>query len=110
MAKRSYFAQQVLSSKNHSKKLWKVFNQAANRISKNTIPTYVRDDNDKLVTGHTEIANAFNSYFSHVVGAINKGVVHNDRDFDTVQQFVADHLPSGCKFTIPPMSEDYHLR
>ena len=110
MAKRSYFAQQVLSSKNDSKKLWKVLNQAVNRNSKNTIPTYVRDDNDKLLTDPTEIANAFNSYFSNVVGTINKGVVHNDPDFDTLQQFVADHLPSGCKFTIPPMSEDYHLK
>ena len=92
MAKRSYFAQQVLSSKNDSKKLWKVLNQAVNRNSKNTIPTYVRDDNDKLLTDPTEIANAFNSYFSQVVGTINNGVVHNDPDLDTLQQFVADHL------------------
>ena len=110
MAKRSYFTQQVLSCKNDSRKLWKVLNQAVNHNSKNTIPTYVRDDNDKLLTDPTEIANAFNSYFSQVVGTINKGVVHNDPDFDTLQQFVADHLPSGCKFTIPPMSEDYHVK
>ena len=44
------------------------------------------------------------------MGTINKGVVHNDPDFDTLQQFVADHLPSGCQFTIPPMSEDYLLK
>ena len=99
-----------MSSNNDSTKLWKVLNQAANRISKNAIPTYVRDDNDELLTDPTKIAKPFNSYFFQVVGTIYKGTVHNDPDFDTLQQFVAYHLPSGCKFTIPPMSEDYHVK
>ena len=43
------------------------------------------DDNDILLTDPTEIANAFNSYFSQVVRTIYKGAVHNDRDFDTLQ-------------------------
>ena len=76
---------------------------------KNTIPTYVRDDDDELLTDPTEIANAFNSYFAQVMGTI-KGVVHNDLDFDALQQFVADRLPTGCQFTIPPVSEDYLLK
>ena len=81
----SYFAQQVLSSKTDSKKLWKVLNQAANRNSRNTIPTYMHDVNDILLTDPTEIANTFNSYFSKAVGSIKKRVVHNDLDFDTLQ-------------------------
>ena len=98
--KSSYFAQQVLSSKNDSKKLWKVLNQAANRNSKNIIPTYVRHDNDILLTDPTEIAKTFNSYFSQVVGTINKGIVHNDPDFDTLQILPPNLLPLSLGKTL----------
>ena len=45
----------------------------------------MRHDNDILLADPTEIANAFNSYFSKVVRTINKGAVHNDPDFDILQ-------------------------
>lgn len=69
-AKKKYFNDKIIMSTNPSKTTWNIIKTATNKRNTTDSATSV-NINNKLITNPTNIADAFNTYFSSVVGNLS---------------------------------------
>ena len=79
-AKRIYYEQRFNKYKNDPKNTWKVIKELINRnVAKKQKPCRFKVD-DKILTEEHEIANAFNTYFTNIIGPSLASNIKTDRD------------------------------
>lgn len=80
--KKHYYAHILELSKNNIKQMWAVLKQAIGKQNnKSGLPDKFKIDN-KEVSNKTEIANAFNKYFSNIGAKTAQNVAHSNKRFD----------------------------
>ncbi len=66
-SKKSYYSKLFDKIKSDMKSTWKNIKKLLNKSkNKSSFPSFFRDENNRIVTDKTEIANKFNTFFSTI--------------------------------------------